>query len=155
MGKMDLDVSAADLSANASTIEEKKSYEELLVYLNPIAKPLASRKLTKRVYKCIKKASRQKRLRRGVKEVQKFLNKGERGFVVLAGDTRPVEVICHLPIICEEKGVPYCYIPAKSDLGTATGTRRPTCCLLVKKDPAYEEVFNNCMEGIEKLPQPV
>lgn len=51
MGKMDLDVSAADQSANASTIEEKKSYEELLVYLNPIAKPLASRKLTKRVYK--------------------------------------------------------------------------------------------------------
>lgn len=52
MGKIDLDASAADQSLNASTIdEEKKSYEELLVYLNPIAKPLASKKLTKRVYK--------------------------------------------------------------------------------------------------------
>jgi len=33
--------------------------------------------------------------------------------VILSGDTRPVEVICHLPVICEESGIPYCYVPSK------------------------------------------
>lgn len=54
MGKIqveDVSMNEGDKSANASTIEDKKSYDDLLVYLNPIAKPLASRKLTKRAYK--------------------------------------------------------------------------------------------------------
>ena len=33
--------------------------------------------------------------------------------VILAGDTRPIEVIAHLPVICEESGIPYCYVPSK------------------------------------------
>uniref|UniRef100_A0A671GCK7 H/ACA ribonucleoprotein complex subunit 2 n=1 Tax=Rhinolophus ferrumequinum TaxID=59479 RepID=A0A671GCK7_RHIFE len=56
-----------------------RTYHELLVNLNPIAQPLASRRLTRKLYKCIKKAVKQKQIRRGVKEVQKFVNKGEKG----------------------------------------------------------------------------
>lgn len=33
--------------------------------------------------------------------------------VVLAGDTSPVDVICHMPIVCEEGDLPYCYTPSK------------------------------------------
>ena len=33
--------------------------------------------------------------------------------VIFAGDTSPVEVICHMPCVCEEKGIKYCYIPSK------------------------------------------
>ncbi|XP_060053253.1 H/ACA ribonucleoprotein complex subunit 2 isoform X2 [Erinaceus europaeus] len=92
----------------------ERSYQELLVNLNPIAQPLASRRLTRKLYKCIKKALKQKQLRRGVKEVQKFINKGEKGITVLAGDTLPIEVYCHLPIMCEDQNVPYVYIPSKT-----------------------------------------
>lgn len=38
---------------------------------------------------------------------------GYDSIVILAGDTRPVEVICHLPVICEENGLPYCFVPSK------------------------------------------
>ncbi|KAF7643400.1 hypothetical protein LDENG_00240340 [Lucifuga dentata] len=57
----------------------EKSYQELIANVNAIAQPLASRKLSKKLYKCVKKASKVKNIRRGVKEVQKFLNKGEKG----------------------------------------------------------------------------
>lgn len=33
----------------------EKSYQELLANINPIANPLASRKLSKKLYKCVKK----------------------------------------------------------------------------------------------------
>uniref|UniRef100_A0A3P9J210 H/ACA ribonucleoprotein complex subunit 2 n=2 Tax=Oryzias TaxID=8089 RepID=A0A3P9J210_ORYLA len=91
----------------------ERSYHELIANLNPIAQPLASRKLSKKLYKCVKKAARVKNIRRGVKEVQKFINKGEKGIVVLAGDTLPIEVYCHLPVMCEDRSLPYAYIPSK------------------------------------------
>ena len=66
--------SKTDTTLDQSEVKEseQKSYHELLQYLNPIAKPLASKKLTKRLYRCVKKASKQKNLRRGVKEVSEI-----------------------------------------------------------------------------------
>ena len=107
------------------------------------------------VFRCVRKASKQKNLRRGVKEVQKFIKKGEKGFVVFAGDTRPIEVMCHLPIVCEELDIPYCYVPAKADLGAATGTTRPTCCILVKEGEAYQDTYTDCFKDIKKLTLPI
>ena len=34
-------------------------------------------------------------------------------FVIIAGDTTPIEVICHMPLVCEESNTPYCYTPSK------------------------------------------
>lgn len=34
--------------------------------------------------------------------------------MVLAGDTLPVEVYCHLPVMCEDRNLPYVYIPSKT-----------------------------------------
>lgn len=33
--------------------------------------------------------------------------------VVLAGDTLPIDVYCHLPVMCEDRNLPYAYIPSK------------------------------------------
>jgi hypothetical protein len=34
--------------------------------------------------------------------------------MVLAGDTLPIEVYCHLPVLCEDQNLPYVYIPSKT-----------------------------------------
>ena len=41
--------------AQAEACLGERTYHELLVNLNPIAQPLASRRLTRKLYKCIKK----------------------------------------------------------------------------------------------------
>lgn len=33
---------------------------------------------------------------------------------VLAGDTLPIDVYCHIPIMCEDRNLPYAYVPSKS-----------------------------------------
>ncbi|XP_046939319.1 H/ACA ribonucleoprotein complex subunit 2 isoform X1 [Lynx rufus] len=109
--------------AQAEACLGERTYHELLVNLNPIAQPLASRRLTRKLYKCIKKAVKQKQIRRGVKEVQKFINKGEKGIMVLAGDTLPIEVYCHLPVMCEDRNLPYVYIPSKTVRSTRPSPR--------------------------------
>lgn len=71
--------------------DEEDFYESRLAAQAPFAKPLANKKLNKKVLKTIKKgthpsylvlmiASQAKELRRGVKEVVKALRKGEKGY---------------------------------------------------------------------------
>lgn len=75
----------ADVTENPEEVVIKKedtaeSYEEKLAYVTPIAKPMASKKLAKKCFKLIKKATKQKTyLRNGLKDVQKRLRKGETG----------------------------------------------------------------------------
>ena len=109
-------------------------------YVSVIAKPLASESTTKKLHKLVRKASQSKFVKRGVKEVVKALRKGEKGFCIIAGDISPVDVITHLPIMCEDRGIPYLYVPSKHDLGAAATTKRPTSCVLVTPKDSFTEM---------------
>lgn len=118
-----------------------------------IANPLAGKKLTKSVLKVIQKASAAKLVRRGVKEVVKALKKDEKGLCVIAGDISPIDVICHIPIYCEEKLVPYIYVPSKEDLGSASQTKRPTSIVMVKagSDAELKSMLEECVSEVKKV----
>lgn len=58
-----------------------------------------------------------------------------RSFCVLAGNISPIDVITHVPVLCEDAGVPYIYVPSKEALGAAGGTKRPTSVMLVLPAP--------------------
>ena len=94
--------------------EETVSVKPLV---SPIATPLANEKLTGRTLKLVRKAAKAKRARRGVREVIKALRKKEKGIMVLAGNVTPIDVISHIPVLCEEAGIPYIFVPAKEELG--------------------------------------
>ncbi|XP_015175952.1 PREDICTED: H/ACA ribonucleoprotein complex subunit 2-like protein [Polistes dominula] len=132
------------------------SYEDKLKYINNIAKPMASKKLTKKIYKCIKKASKHKTyLRNGLKDVQKHIRKGEKGIVIFAGDVFPIEIMCHLPIVCEDKDIPYCYTPSRQDIGTAMGVKRGSLMVLIKEHPEYKELFDELVSTMKTLASPL
>ena len=118
-------------TAMADDAGDTKSYEERAKHVSVISKPLAGKKLTKKVYKVVKKAAKAKAIKRGVKEVVKGLRKGSKGVCIIAGDISPIDVISHLPVLCEESDVPYIFVPSKVDLGAAGQTKRPTSCTLV------------------------
>lgn len=54
---MKKDKVSADEEAAASGGTER-SYQDLIAYVNPIAQPLASKKLSKKLYKCVKKGEK-------------------------------------------------------------------------------------------------
>ena len=122
-----------------------KSYEERVKAVNVISQPLASKKTTKKAHKLVKKAAGQKQIRRGVKEVIKGIRKGETGLAILAGDIYPLDVISHIPILLEEKDIPYLFVPSKQDLGAAASTKRPTSVVLIrtpKKDFDGKDIYD-------------
>lgn len=126
--------------------------------LAPIAKPLAGKKLHKRLLKLVKRAAKEKSLKRGVKEVVKSVRKTAqaKGLVVLAGDISPVDVLSHVPVLCEDAGLPYVFVRSKADLGAAGATKRATCCLMVTApgkgaDAELSELYEKCVKEIKAL----
>jgi len=139
--------------------EKGLSYYEKLAYASAISQPMAGKKLCKKLLKLIKKAHQHKdHLRSGLKDVQTRIRKGDRGIVVFAADVTPIDVMCHLPAVCEDKDIPYCYVPMRRDISNAMGVRRPTLMALVLSSGGhfseYADLYAECEEAIKALPTP-
>ncbi|TYI35714.1 hypothetical protein ES332_A03G094700v1 [Gossypium tomentosum] len=126
--------------SEAEKPQQKEKERKKMFAISPIAKPLAGKKLSKKTLKFVRKAAEHKCLKRGVKEVVKSIRRGHKGLCVIAGNISPIDVITHVPILCEEADIPYVYVPSKEDLATAGSTKRPTCCVLVLTKPTKGEL---------------
>jgi large subunit ribosomal protein L7Ae len=60
-------------------------------------------------------------IRKGTNETTKAIERGEALLVYIALDVDPPEIVAHLPLLCEEKKIPYCYVPSKKSIGRAVG----------------------------------
>lgn len=125
--------SASTAAANGSVDGDVKpnSEDPAFRYVCPIASPYANKKLSKKLAKLIPKANKVRLIRKGVREVQKSLRKGLKGILLLAADTSPVDIIVHLPLVCEDAAMPYCFLPSKKELGRACGSKRSMCALMI------------------------
>jgi len=74
-------------------------------------------------------------LKKGANETTKALNRGLADLVILAADTEPLEIILHLPLLCEDKNVVYVYVPKQADLGRACGVSRNIVAATILRDP--------------------
>eukprot|EP01123_Difflugia_compressa_P004292 TRINITY_DN15673_c0_g1_i1.p1 TRINITY_DN15673_c0_g1~~TRINITY_DN15673_c0_g1_i1.p1 ORF type:complete len:135 (-),score=23.65 TRINITY_DN15673_c0_g1_i1:20-424(-) len=127
--------------------------EAVAEHVSLYARPLATGKNEKRVLKLAKKATRRKQIKRGIKEVVKAIRKGSKGLCILAGDISPLDVISHLPVYCEENGIPYIFVPSKEKLGTAALSKRITSCIMVLEAAAGSELHERYNESVETVKQ--
>ncbi len=72
-------------------------------------------------------------VKKGVNEVTKSVERGIATLVVIAGDVEPEEVVMHIPTICEQKRIPFVFVPTKQDLGKAAGLGVPCAAAAVEK----------------------
>jgi ribosomal protein L7Ae-like RNA K-turn-binding protein len=88
------------------------------------AYPLADEKLTAGILDLVQQAANYKQLKKGANEATKTLNRGVSEVIVMAADAEPLEIILHLPLLCEDKNVPYVFVASKVALGRACGVAR-------------------------------
>ena len=96
--------------------------------INPKAYPLAEQALTTKILNLVQQACNYKQIRKGANEATKTLNRGQAEFIVLAADSEPLEILLHIPLLCEDKNVPYVFVRSKQALGRACGVSRPVIC---------------------------
>ncbi|KAL1923451.1 uncharacterized protein VTP21DRAFT_8431 [Calcarisporiella thermophila] len=121
--------------------------------VNPKAFPLADAKLSNTILDLVQQASHYKQLKKGANEATKTLNRGIAEFIVMAADTDPIEILLHLPLLCEDKNVPYVFVPSKFDLGRACGVSRPVISASVTTNEASDlkPQIQAIKQQIEKL----
>ena len=61
------------------------------------------------------------KVRKGTNEATKAIERGISKLIIIAEDVEPPEVVAHLPLICEEQGAAYAFVPDKQELGKALG----------------------------------
>jgi|SRR5579883_2237321 large subunit ribosomal protein L7Ae len=81
----------------------------------------ASKDLANAVYEAVRIAKQSGKIRKGTNETTKAIERGLCKLVVIAEDVEPPEVVAHLPILCEERNVPYIFVPSKQQLGASIG----------------------------------
>jgi len=105
----------------------------------------------------------------------KTLNRGISEFIVCAADAEPLEILLHLPLLCEDKNVPYVFIRSKlgqyfklimckylsisqifklfSALGRACGISRPViaCSITTDEGSQLQPQIQQVQTEIERL----
>merc|ERR1712045_401871 len=121
--------------------------------VNPKAYPLADPELTQKILELVKQASNYKQLKKGANEATKTLNRSIAEFIVLAADAEPLEILLHLPLLCEDKNVPYVFVRSKQALGRACGVSRPviSVAITVQDGSQLKSHIQTIQQNIEKL----
>ena len=96
---------------------------------------------------------------RGVKEVTKMvrrmadLDKGSKkttALAIFAGDIAPVDIMTHLPEMCDRVFVPFIWVRSQKLLGQALGTGRKSCVALIQKNLPEPAAMKNSKDSHEK-----
>eukprot|EP00126_Sphaerothecum_destruens_P000499 Sdes_comp10591_c0_seq1m2290 len=121
--------------------------------VNPKAYPLADADLSVTIMDLVQQAANYRQLRKGANEATKTLNRGISEFIVMAADTEPLEILLHLPLLCEDKNVPYVFVPSKQALGRACGVSRPVIAasVTVNEGSQLKSQIQSLKMAIEKL----
>merc|ERR1712062_841398 len=130
-----------------------RKHPKMTEEVNPKAYPLADPELTQKILELVKQASNYKQLKKGANEATKTLNRSIAEFIVLAADAEPLEILLHLPLLCEDKNVPYVFVRSKQALGRACGVSRPviSVAITVQDGSQLKSHIQTIQQNIEKL----
>lgn len=91
------------------------------------------------------------KLKKGVNETTKAIERKTAQLVVIAGDVSPEEIVVHLPMLCKEHGIPYAFIPTRKELGSAVGIAVGTSSIAIENPGGASEAVQDI---VKKLPKP-
>ncbi len=91
------------------------------------------------------------KIRKGVNETTKSVERGEAVFVVVAEDVDPPEIVAHIPLLCDEKNVPYAYVPSKAELGKAAGIEVASSSVAIIDPGQAKSLMEALVEKIEEV----
>ncbi|HTT25840.1 MAG TPA: 50S ribosomal protein L7Ae [Thermoplasmata archaeon] len=87
--------------------------------------------IAEKALQLVQVASETGKVRVGTNEVTKSSERAEAKLVVMAEDVDPVEILVHIPMLCEEKRIPYIYVPKKQRLGQSAGLSKSAASVAV------------------------
>ena len=91
------------------------------------------------------------KIKKGTNETTKAVERGQAKLVIIAEDVDPEEVVAHLPPLCEEKEIPYIYVPSKKELGAAAGIEVPAASVAIIEPGKARELVEEIAMKVREL----
>jgi len=108
--------------------------------------------IAEKAYEAVKKARETGgKVRKGVNETTKAVERGLAKLVIIAEDVDPPEVVMHLPLLCEEKKVPYLYVPSKKKLGEMAGIEVQASSVAIVDPGEAKDLIDELIKAYEEL----
>ena len=107
--------------------------------------------LQKKALEALEIAKDTGRIKKGINEATKSIERGIARLVIVAEDVEPQEVIMYLPGLCDDKKAPYIFVKSKTDLGNAAGIERPTAAVAIIVEGKAKELVDDLVEKINGL----
>ena len=102
-------------------------------------------------YEALQIATKTGSVRKGTNEATKAVERAQAKLVVIAENVDPPEVVAHLPLLCEERKIPYVFVPDKDKLGDAVGIEVAAASAAVVKEGEGEGLVKEIITRVEKL----
>ncbi|MBY8985231.1 MAG: ribosomal L7Ae/L30e/S12e/Gadd45 family protein [Candidatus Lokiarchaeota archaeon] len=96
--------------------------------------------------------SRDSKIRKGMNEVTKSIERVQAKIVIMAEDVNPPEILFHIPLLCEEKGIPYSYLTTKKELGSAARINVSASALAIENvGTGNDGILNDVIKKMEEI----
>ena len=96
--------------------------------------------------------TRDSKIRKGMNECTKSIERSNAKLVVMAEDVSPPEILYHIPLLCEEKKIPYAYLSTKKELGNAANINVSASAIAIDNTGSgNEKLIEDLVKKIEAL----
>ena len=103
------------------------------------------------ILEALRVAAQSGKVRKGTNEATKAIERGISKLIVIAEDVEPPEVVAHLPIICDEQGAAYAFVPSKQELGKSLGIDVTSAAAAILDSGDAQHIVDQVIETISKL----
>ena len=94
-----------------------------------------------KIYELVEIARKTGKIKKGINEVTKAIEKGKAKLVIVAKDINPKEIIMHIQPLCKEKNVAYVEVESKQELGTAAGLPVATSAVAISDEGEAKDLL--------------
>ena len=102
-------------------------------------------------YEALQLATQTGSVRKGTNETTKAIERAQAKLVVIAEDVDPPEAVAHLPLICDERKIPYVFVPSKQKIGSATGIDVPSAAACITEVGDAASLVKEISKRIEEI----
>jgi len=103
------------------------------------------------IYEAIRVAAESGKVKKGTNEATKAIERGTSKLIIIAEDVEPPEVVAHLPILCEEQGAAYAFVPSKQELGKALGIDITSAAAAILDSGDAQHIVDQVVSSISKI----
>ncbi len=107
--------------------------------------------LAEKGYEALKIAKDTGKIKKGTNETTKAVERGFAKLVLIAEDVDPPEIVAHLPLLCEERKIPYLYVPSKAKLGQSAGIDIAAASACILDPGGASKIVEEIISEINKI----